>query len=40
MNSVRGVEFCEKLVQKFNFHKFDSIHAEAHGKIDPRYPRG
>lgn len=35
-NSVRGVEFCERLVQKFNFHKFDAVGTPAHGKKDPR----
>ncbi|OXA50400.1 Glutaminase liver isoform, mitochondrial [Folsomia candida] len=31
-NSVRGVEFCEKLVKTFNFHCFD---VDKRGKIDP-----
>lgn len=35
-NSVRGVEFCEKLVEKFNFHKYDAIGMDIHGKKDPR----
>ena len=36
-NSVRGVEFCEELVKKFNFHMFDSKDPKVHGKKDPRF---
>lgn len=32
-NSVRGVEFSKKLVEKFNFHNYDQI--ANHNKIDP-----
>ncbi|PAV77820.1 hypothetical protein WR25_19960 [Diploscapter pachys] len=35
-NSCKGVAFCRKLIEKFNFHNYDSLlHADSH-KIDPR----
>jgi len=33
-NSVRGVEFCEKLVQQYSFHVFDSVD-RSHDRKDP-----
>ncbi len=34
-NTVRGIEFSEKLVDLYNFHRFDNIrHSER--KVDPR----
>ncbi|MEO1310809.1 MAG: glutaminase [Pseudomonadota bacterium] len=37
-NSVRGVEFCKRLVKRFAFHNYDNI-AERSDRIDPRRPR-
>ncbi len=34
-NSVRGVEFCKKLVQKYALHNYDSILVNT-DKVDPR----
>ena len=37
-NSSRCLQFCEELVERFNFHHFDNLnHAER--KIDPRRSR-
>ncbi|MCA9311046.1 MAG: glutaminase A, partial [Phycisphaerales bacterium] len=35
-NSVRGIEFCRRLVDRFNFHIYDSIGDGASEKLDPR----
>lgn len=35
-NSLRGVAFCEALVDKFNVHKFDAQGSSIHSKKDPR----
>ncbi|CAD5218157.1 unnamed protein product [Bursaphelenchus okinawaensis] len=39
-NSCRGVKFCQKLIEAFNFHNYDSLlHADSQ-KIDPRRAMG
>ena len=39
-NPVRGIEFCKHLVNKFNFHHFDSLTLRHAGKVDPRVKSG
>ncbi|TKR82190.1 hypothetical protein L596_015952 [Steinernema carpocapsae] len=38
-NSVRGVQFSQRMVEKFNFHNFDNIHYAEKIKVDPRRSR-
>lgn len=38
-NSVRGVEFCKRLVSRFKFHTFDSMLGLGDSRIDPRRKR-
>lgn len=34
-NSVRGVKFCERLVERFSFHQYDSLTGNS-SKVNPR----
>lgn len=38
-NSVRGLDFCNRLIERFNFHTFDSL-VRSSDKKDPRYKPG
>ncbi len=38
-NSVRGVEFCKRLVSRFRLHTFDSMLGLGDSRIDPRRKR-
>lgn len=38
-NTYRGVQFCEELINIFNFHRFDNLKAAASNKKDPRRHR-
>lgn len=37
-NSIRGLEFCRRLVQTYNFHAYDTLTGLS-GKRDPRFAR-
>ncbi|CAH2989303.1 unnamed protein product [Chilo suppressalis] len=36
-NSCRGLQFCESLIERFNFHKYDNIRYASHKKDPRRY---
>jgi glutaminase len=38
-NSVRGIDFCGRLVDRYKIHVYDGLGGSARGKIDPRLPR-
>ncbi|XP_045448598.1 glutaminase liver isoform, mitochondrial isoform X1 [Melitaea cinxia] len=36
-NSCRGLQFCDELIKRFNFHKYDNIRYASHKKDPRRY---
>lgn len=38
-NTVRGIEFCKRLVAAYNFHNFDNVIEGNSDKLDPRLRR-
>ncbi|XP_073958188.1 glutaminase liver isoform, mitochondrial-like isoform X5 [Choristoneura fumiferana] len=36
-NSCRGLQFCDELIERFNFHKYDNIRYASHKKDPRRY---
>ncbi len=36
-NSARGIEFCNRLIEKFKFHNYDNMMIEETGRTDPRH---
>ncbi|XP_047529386.1 uncharacterized protein LOC125065661 isoform X2 [Vanessa atalanta] len=36
-NSCRGLQFCDEMIERFNFHKYDNIRYASHKKDPRRY---
>lgn len=34
-NTVRGIDFCKRLTEKYSFHKYDGLVNKANKKVDP-----